>query len=73
MLDNLDRHGPIAQIVNTDSDKSIQVLTDLVEDVFQIILFRVGTAHKAFIGHAPILLTFDFQKNIKHTEICDYA
>ncbi len=69
LLENLALLDPIAQVIKIDSDEPIRIKTDQVEDAFQSILFRIGVTNKPFVGHAPTLLSLEFQNSTINTAL----
>ncbi|CNF88490.1 MULTISPECIES: restriction endonuclease [Yersinia] len=63
MIDLLDKNDPLIDIFKNPKEELTRIRTDHIEDAFQIMLYRLGTTPKKFIGHAPTLMGIEFMNH----------
>ncbi|MCP1455248.1 restriction endonuclease [Pseudomonas kilonensis] len=61
IIQHMDPTDPLINIMSEYSDQPARLRSDHIEDTFQIVLYRLGTIARPFVGHAPTILGLEFR------------
>lgn len=61
LIQHMDSTDPLINIMSKYSDQPAPLRSDNIEDTFQLVLYRLGTIPRPFVGHAPTILDLEFR------------